>query len=375
MAFPDGGYFVMRYRWRGPTAVVHNGYSGSHGHKDANSIVIGIFDNQVVTDPGIWVYGTPESAELTATRSHPTMTVDGRDTKNGDYQNRWTSLSQFDYLDAINGGFEGSDVIHRRRVVFIKPDTWVICDQVKGSGEHRFDIRLPLDDASVADNGRGPPVSVNMLKDGCVVFPLDMTSAACLYPVETAGVEFKLEKGKTAQQQVDGQLRDIPVARYSRRAAARDQFKTMFVTVAATAFRATKLPDTDGAHAYRLDGLVTDGVVRLADPSTGPTPDTGECQVITHDLPKLAKPKVTSLFWVDGRVARDGKRLIAESQAPIAALQVRYDRGTLYIDAEGEDPTLRVWTQGTKTLVVNGGERRQIADGAEYVTPFARGRS
>jgi hypothetical protein len=135
--------------------------------------------------------------------------------------------------------------------------------------------------------------------------------------------------------------------------------------------RAADLPDEPGAVGYRLEWVRSDALVRFADPSTGPTPDTGECQVITRYLPKEGKPQVRSLFWVDGRLARDGERVIAESEKPIAALQVRYDGDTLYVDTDGEDPTLRVWTQGAKTLIVNGGPPRAIAAGAEYVNPFA----
>lgn len=373
VAFPDGGYFVMRSAWPGATLMLHNGHSTGHGHRDANSVVISMEGKQVVTDPGIWTYGTPEATELTATRSHATMTVDGCDTKNGDGQNRWVSMSHFDYFDGTNAGFEGSDVLHRRRIVFIKPHTWVICDQVRGSGEHQFDIRFPFNGTATMD------------AEGRAVFPLSEKAEAYVLPVHTANMQPVLDKGMMAITRGD-QPTPISVARHGRRAAAGEQFRTLFVTAVGVqltpeAMESTTAPlypvtteplaEEAGARVYRLQ-LVggAEQIVRFADPSLGPTPANGECQVVGRRPIRPRERAVSGVFWIDGRIARDGERIIAESGTPMAALQVGYDRDTLHIDTEGQDPTLRVWTQGATRLIVNSGPARKIAAGAEYLTPF-----
>ncbi|MBI3492939.1 MAG: heparinase II/III family protein, partial [Acidobacteria bacterium] len=67
----------------------------------------------------------------------------------------WRSTGAFDYADAEHAAFRrlGGAVVHRRRVVFVKPRYWVIADEVLGEGEHKVEIRFQFAaiDVSVDD--------------------------------------------------------------------------------------------------------------------------------------------------------------------------------------------------------------------------------
>ena len=60
----------------------------------------------------------------------------------------WQSTSEFDVVDAEHTAFvaQGIPVVHRRRVVFVKPHCWIVVDDLLGDGSHsartgRFSLR------------------------------------------------------------------------------------------------------------------------------------------------------------------------------------------------------------------------------------------
>lgn len=157
--FPESGYFIMRSDWRpdGAYLALHNGLSTSHGHADANSIVLAWDGEVMLVDPGVYVYGTPESAILSSTRSHSTVQVDASDTHQRNGENVWKSTPEFDYLKATNAGYRGADdVRHTREIVFVKPDYWVVRDSVTGSSTRKLDSRFVCmpSKMTVSEDGR-----------------------------------------------------------------------------------------------------------------------------------------------------------------------------------------------------------------------------
>src|SRR5205823_6032549 len=90
-----------------------------------------------------------------STRAHNTVTVDGRSQSEmggpflwtrhaGTIVERWRSSPVLDLVRASQNGYERWGVTHRRTVIYCKPDTWVIVDELTGTGEHAIEQRFHL---------------------------------------------------------------------------------------------------------------------------------------------------------------------------------------------------------------------------------------
>jgi heparan-sulfate lyase len=146
--FPEGGFYFMRTGWDRDAHFmsVHAGPFGSHGHKDALSMIVSSFGSTILIDPGICTYGTPEAERLSSSRSHNMVTVDGCDARSAEAI-VWTPGERFDFLAGVNHGYEGVPGCHHyRRIWFLKPTMgfpglWMVFDDVTGAGEHEAVLR------------------------------------------------------------------------------------------------------------------------------------------------------------------------------------------------------------------------------------------
>jgi hypothetical protein len=151
--FPSGGYAVMRSGWERDAhqMIVDVGPLGcsitaGHGHADLLSVQCSAFGEPVLVDPGTYCY-TPEAEWrnfFRGTAAHSTVTIDGRDQvePDGPFSWRaprqarprvrvkeWRSSASCDFVDASHNAYSG--LTHRRRVIFAKPDYWVIVDDLE----------------------------------------------------------------------------------------------------------------------------------------------------------------------------------------------------------------------------------------------------
>jgi uncharacterized heparinase superfamily protein len=160
--FPSGGYAVMRSGWEADAhqAIVDIGpigcpVSGGHGHADLLSIQCSIFGEPCLVDAGTYSY-TGESQWrdfFRSTAAHSTVIVDGVSQAepagafgwNGQPRVRlreWHSTPEFDFLDAEHDGYLSlaDPVVHRRRVIFVKPGYWILIDDLSGLTRHQVDL-------------------------------------------------------------------------------------------------------------------------------------------------------------------------------------------------------------------------------------------
>jgi hypothetical protein len=160
--FPSAGYAIQRSGW-GPLdshLVFDYGglgmLAGGHAHADALSVVLFSGGRELLVDSGTFVYnGAPEwRNHFRSTRAHNTVTIDDADQAVTGGTFRWkTRLScraarepaaspTIKYIEAEHDGYlripEG--VVHRRRVLHILGEYWVIVDDFRGSGKHTFDF-------------------------------------------------------------------------------------------------------------------------------------------------------------------------------------------------------------------------------------------
>jgi hypothetical protein len=155
-AFESAGYFVQRSGWDPhDTQVVFDcgglGMGrGGHAHADALSFTVFSGGYEFLIDPGTSVYnGAPDWRRLfRSTSAHNTVVVDGKNqcepgetfswrTKAAGRLLRQVELPETDYVDGVvNLG----NVLHRRRMVHVRPNYWIVLDELQGRGEHDFDF-------------------------------------------------------------------------------------------------------------------------------------------------------------------------------------------------------------------------------------------
>lgn len=146
--FPTGGYIVMMTTWSRDAhqMVVDVGplgcsFSAGHGHADLLSVQCSAFGEPVLVDAGTYCYTSEPDWRnfFRGTAAHSTLMIDGRDQvkTDGPFSWRgharvrlreWRSAPDGDFIDASHSAYAG--LIHRRRVLFVKPEYWVIVDEV-----------------------------------------------------------------------------------------------------------------------------------------------------------------------------------------------------------------------------------------------------
>ena len=159
--FPSG-YAVMRSGWTpeshhliadaGPLGCPA---SSGHGHADLLSVQLSIFGDPCLVDAGTGCY-TPEPIwrdYFRGTSAHSTVRVDDLDQAEpaGAFRWRqrptarvrsWHSDPMADVLDAEHDAYArlADPVTCRRRVVFVKPDYWVVVDDLEATASHHVEL-------------------------------------------------------------------------------------------------------------------------------------------------------------------------------------------------------------------------------------------
>ena len=162
--FQQGGYAVLR---SGTGRDAHQlildvgplgcPITGAHGHADLLSVQCTAFGEPYVVDPGTYCY----TAEMNwrnhfrGTRAHSTVVVDGTDqaeprgpfgwhARPSARLRAWRSTEALDYVDASHDGYARlpDPVVHRRRVLFVKPRYWIIVDDLTGTEPHDIELRF-----------------------------------------------------------------------------------------------------------------------------------------------------------------------------------------------------------------------------------------
>lgn len=166
IAFPAGGYYVMRDGWTpdsnyllfdcGPHGIDNCG----HAHADALSFELSVKGRNLLVDTGTYTYtGSQEMRDwFRSSAAHNTLTVDGESSSvpAGPFSwatiaratcSTWISESRFDYIAASHDGFSRlpAPLIHTRSILFLKKDYWIVHDHVESEGAHTLQFWLHLD--------------------------------------------------------------------------------------------------------------------------------------------------------------------------------------------------------------------------------------
>jgi hypothetical protein len=162
LAFPDGGLYVLADSQPFAQAMVVDagpqgvGRSG-HGHADALSLRLTMNGRRWLVDSGSGVYISKDPADrntFRGTGAHNTVRVDGVDQAVADEPFSWTHIpatqaenwivgKSFTYFVGSHNGYArlADPVVHRRHVLEIAGDLWLVRDVALGRTEHELEIR------------------------------------------------------------------------------------------------------------------------------------------------------------------------------------------------------------------------------------------
>ena len=163
VAYAAGGYYVMRGGWGAadPVLVFDCGALGygpaGHGHADALSFQLHAAGYPFLVDAGTFSYNLDYAWRdvFRGTHAHNTVVVDGQDQSiPGDRiswksaavsrPQRWVTTQWFDLADGEHDGYGRllDPVTHRRVVFFVKPDLWVIWDDLRARDRHEIELLM-----------------------------------------------------------------------------------------------------------------------------------------------------------------------------------------------------------------------------------------
>lgn len=141
-AFPGSGYYVMRSGWEPEQArylyLDLTPQAMGHAHNDAGHFDLYAYGKPLLADTGDYFLGWGYRAAL-----HNTIEVDGRDQARGPkapmMPYEWLSTAAWDFADVAHGAYEDLGVTHRRKLLFVKPDYFILCDLLTGEGSHKLE--------------------------------------------------------------------------------------------------------------------------------------------------------------------------------------------------------------------------------------------
>lgn len=165
--FTAGGIYVMRDGWTDTDnfLLIDGGnlgaLAGGHSHADSLMIDCAAGGRNFLTDAGTYTYH--ESTELRnyfrSTSSHNTLSINeknssepgnkfGWQTIAKSHVEAWTTHERFDFFEGSHDGygrFPHSPAVHRRGILFLKNDYWIMRDYVETSGANDYQLNFHFD--------------------------------------------------------------------------------------------------------------------------------------------------------------------------------------------------------------------------------------
>lgn len=167
-AFEDSGNYYMRSGWKEEDNYMyfHCGTLGSgHGHADLLHFDIHAKGESILIDPGRYTYieGNEIRNYLKSCKAHNTTLVDNIDftTIEGSWKvskAAWPMKQSFishEEYNYVEGGHLGyielpQGVFVNRKIIFVKPNYWVIVDEFYGNGKHNYTQYFHFDKGSLS---------------------------------------------------------------------------------------------------------------------------------------------------------------------------------------------------------------------------------
>jgi len=252
IGLPWSGHYVMRSGWDAEALFMlfdSGPYGSAHQHEDKLHFVVSAYGKQLVLDPGNFSYDASRWRRyVLTTPGHNTVMVDGmgqhrrgkRETYfwprpwQGDAPTEndtlWVNKPDFDYARGTyrdgygrpearareegrpeRGGYEMvTGITHTRRVLFLKPDYWVIADTMAADddAEHVYESLFHLDAVEAQADESALSVTTH-----------DADSAnLAIVPMADGGLRVRIVSGQDdpVQGWANDPWRPVPTAVYSK---------------------------------------------------------------------------------------------------------------------------------------------------------------
>ena len=160
-AFSNGGYYLMRDSWKAQANYLlfdcgpHGTLNSGHAHADALAIQFAAGGVTVLEDAGTYTYtgSNTERNLFRGSAAHNVLLVDGQSSSipDGPFSWEttakstpisWLSEKRFDFAEGKHDGYESlpDPVGHKRSILFLKNDYWILRDQVTASDIHQLEL-------------------------------------------------------------------------------------------------------------------------------------------------------------------------------------------------------------------------------------------
>ncbi len=194
-AFPFAGYFMMRSGWENDSNyLLFDGgpFGYGHQHEDKLNLVLHAYGKLLLVDPGIYQYERSKWRHyFIDSPAHNVVLnvvlVDGqpqrrRGAPRAEYVIKaplphvWATKPDYDYAEAaFDENFDqpvGRNVSHTRRVLFVKPDYWIVCDTLtaKDAKPHRYEALFHFDGPVQMDGSLNQVATKNQNEANLAIF-------------------------------------------------------------------------------------------------------------------------------------------------------------------------------------------------------------
>ena len=168
----SSGGFYMRSSWKEDATYASfnlKKLGGGHGYDDILNFTLFANNQDYLIDSGRFTYVDNEWRKLfKSNQSHNTLGVDNL--PNSIYKDPWTNeyearsqgdftkiTSLFDYAEAENTAYKRLEnpVLIKRRMLFIKPNVWIVFDSFSANGTHTYSQYFNFPDKNVAIKDKG----------------------------------------------------------------------------------------------------------------------------------------------------------------------------------------------------------------------------
>jgi hypothetical protein len=356
--FPETGHFILRSDWGGENGkgfedsrylFFRAGRFGSHGHDDLNSVTLYAYGRPLLIDPGRTTYGTPLMFELSKNRSHNVLLVDDLDMNHPEpHLKAWHTTPIADCVEnAYSELYPG--VEHRRAIVFVRPDYYVLFDRAQSDKPHSYGINFWLTPPEVTIDNKQLLVYTNEPNGSNIL--LQAISRDGIYITKRNGT---VDLGNKERN-------DIPVVTFRRDGNTAADFATLLYpfpkNVEPGYVRVSQFTVTGGIGCTVTTPERSHIIVYCWDGGRAQLPrDTFEfagkmCVLDTQSM-SFSTSGCTSLRL-------QGKQILSAEQ-PVEELCVEYTPDAVLVYCKKPEPTLKIASLERRIAVVNG-TKLQIA--------------
>lgn len=326
ISFPEGGYFIMRdsNSEKTPYLAFDCGPFGhipvpSHGHADALSFEMFAFGETLITDCGAFRYHAPSHYRnyFRGVRAHNTLMIDRQDqsilvgTRNVNNPakarvHRWLTTDHFDLVEGSHDGYTRlqNPAIHKRRILFIKPDYWLLFDSVLGTGQHQLDWLFHfMPNSEVHVDKRNGQAQCAVGRAGVII-----------HPIWFEGIDVSLISGDETEPQgwvslESGQKQSAPVLIYSCQRIIPFYFGVLLIPCpkdGLSSINAIPLPTQQEAVGFNIQNEFKNDLILLTNDGKSNFLSYGDWQAdasfllirqLSENYYQLSVVNGTSIYW------------------------------------------------------------------------------